>query len=378
MWGVKIIKLCFALRMMENKIVVVGMSGGVDSSVAAFLLKRQGYKVIGLFMKSYSDTKDRLSGDCSWIEERRMAQKVAAQLGIPLITIDNEKEYKKKVIVPMFRDYARGLTPNPDILCNTVIKFPALWHAAKNLGADFIATGHYARVRRRKGKFELLSGRDKEKDQSYFLSELTGKDLAHVLFPVGNLTKQEVRRIAKRDRFPNWDKKGTSGICFVGNVDMKKFLKRKIKEKRGDILASSGEVVGSHLGIMFFTIGERIRERKGFTIDKEWKKKHPGKLYVARKISGNKLVIAEAGDKILKRKKVFAKNFRLVNGGEKINGKKFKGRIRHLGGLHLGTLKKKEKRWVFEFSKGLEGVAEGQQIVLYNGERVVGGGEIRL
>ncbi len=361
---------------MEKKKVVVGMSGGVDSSVAAFLLKREGYEVVGVFMKNYSDAKNEFTGECSWREERRMARRVAAILDVPLLTIDYEKEYKKDVIEPMFRDYGKGLTPNPDILCNKIVKFPALWKVARKLKADFIATGHYVRTRKGRGGFELLRGLDNDKDQSYFLCELTQKDLSHSLFPVGELTKVEVRKIAKKNKFPNYDKKGTVGICFIGKTDMKKFLKKKIKEKRGRVLSPSGERIGFHRGMMFFTIGERVGEKKGFSIDNRYRRETKNaKLFVAEKRRGNVLVVVPEGHEILKRKKVLIKGMKFMGMEEK---GKMKGRIRHLGSLESGKLGKVHGRWEFVFDKAQEGVAEGQFIVLYKGERVVGCGEIRL
>ena len=157
------------MKNQEKQTVLLGMSGGVDSSVAALLLKKKGYKVIGIFLKNYSDTKNKITGECSWIEEREMAKKIASILQIPLLTLDYEKEYKKYVINKMFKDYAKGLTPNPDISCNTIIKFPALWKKAKDLKADYIATGHYVKVKNSKNGYELLQGKDKKKDQSYLL-----------------------------------------------------------------------------------------------------------------------------------------------------------------------------------------------------------------
>lgn len=359
--------------MMKQKTVILGLSGGVDSSVAALLLKKQNYKVIGVFMKNFSDTKNPQTGECSWREEKRSAQKIAALLEIPLITIDYEKEYKNKVIKPMFRDYKKNLTPNPDILCNKMIKFPALWNLAKKFKADNIATGHYARIKKTSKGYQILKGKDREKDQSYFLCELTQKDLSHTLFPVGNLTKTEVRTLAKKNKFPNWDKKGTSGICFVGKIDMKQFLKRKIKEKIGKVLSPEGETIGSHPGAMFFTIGERIGDKKGFEISRAYRKKFPGKLYVAEKVN-NALIIAPEKHPSLKKNKVFIKKFHLINPKEKIP-KELKARIRHLGKLHAGKLK---SRHAFQFNKPIEGIAEGQSIVLYKGNQLIASGEIRL
>lgn len=320
--------------MEKQKTVLLGMSGGVDSSVAALLLQREEYDVIGAFMKNYSDTKNAL-GECAWRDELRMARRVAAKLGIKLIVIDAEKEYKKDVIEPMFRDYGRGLTPNPDILCNTIIKFPFLWKVARENGADFIATGHYVRIRSGKNGFELLRGVDSKKDQSYFLCGLTQKDLSHTIFPIGDLTKDEVKTIARKEVFPNWDKPGTRGICFVGKQDMKKFLGKKIKRKKGKILDLNGEVVGEHEGAAFFTVGERVGEKYA-AVDPKFRNLNGKKLYVAEK-KGNAIVIVPEGSDALKRKEVFLRKIHFINPQEKIPSN-LNGRIRHLGELHAGRL----------------------------------------
>ncbi len=354
------------------KTVVLGMSGGVDSSVAALLLKKQGYKVIGVFMKNYSDTKDIFTGECSYLEDKRVAQKIAAILKIPLVTIDYEKQYKGQVINRMFQDYKKGLTPNPDTLCNKIIKFPALWKEAKRLKADYIATGHYAIIKKSKTGFELLQGKDKTKDQSYFLCDLTQEDLSHTLFPIGKLTKENIRKIAKKNKFPNWDRKGTSGICFIGRMDFKKFLKKKIREKPGSVLSIEGKIIGKHPGSSYFTIGERIGERKGFVIDKEFKSAFPSKLYVAQKVNNN-LVIVPENHPSLKTSQVLIKNLHLINPREKIP-KVIQARIRHLGELHSGKLNKN----IFKFNRPQEAIAPGQIIVLYSKDKLIASGEMRL
>jgi tRNA-specific 2-thiouridylase len=359
---------------MKQKTVLVGMSGGVDSSVAAFLLQKQGYKVIGAFMKNFSETKNQITGECTWRQERRMAQVIAATLGTKFITLDFEKEYKKHIVDPMFRDYAKGLTPNPDILCNKIIKFPLLWKKAHKLGADYISTGHYARIKTTKSGFQLLAGEDKNKDQSYFLYQLSQKDLSHTLFPIGKLKKTEVRAIAKKNKFPNWDLKGTRGICFIGKIDMKSFLQKRIKEKKGQIKDPKGNLIGYHPGIMYFTIGQRVGPRLGFEIKKHLK----GKWYIAEKKKNNTLTIAPSKHPLLKKKKIQIKALHLINSKETIPKSGVKARIRHLGPLNSGSLKKQKGKYTFTFSKPLEQIAEGQSIVLYHMNKVIGGGEIRL
>lgn len=355
------------------KKIVLGMSGGVDSSVAALLLKKQGYQVIGVFMKNYSETKNQLTGECHWVEEREMAKKMAAILQIPLITIDHEKEYKKDVINRMFSDYTKGLTPNPDILCNQIIKFPFLWKKAKELKADYIATGHYARIKKQNGKYLLLRGKDKYKDQSYFLYTLSQSDLSHAMFPVGNLTKSQVREIAKKNKLSNWNKKGTSGICFVGKTDMKQLLMKKIKKKEGKVLSPNKETIGAHPGISYFTIGERFKD-KFIKINPEFRKKMIGRWYVAEK-KGNSITIVPENHELLKKRKIIIKKIHFITNVQK---GKMQARIRHGGELKNGELINKLNKWIFEFDKGVEGVAEGQSIVLYKGNVVIGGGEIRL
>ena len=361
---------------MNQKTVLVGLSGGVDSSVAALMLKKQGYKVIGAFMKNFSETRNKITHECNWVEERRYAQKIAAILNIPFITLDFEREYKKYVIDPMFSDYAKGLTPNPDTLCNKIIKFPLLWKKAKSLGADYIATGHYANIKKTSAGYQLFSGHDKTKDQSYFLYQLSQSDLKHTLFPVGKYTKAKIREIAKKNKLPNYAKRGTRGICFIGKIDMRSFLKQRIKEKKGLIKSPEGSIIGYHPGAMYYTIGQRVRPRLGFKI-KEESKLSREKWYIAEKRKNNILIAAPARHPILKKQKIYIKSFHLVNLKDKIP-KTLKARIRHLGPLMSGKLSKKSGKYLFTLKKPVEGVAEGQAIILYHGKRVIGGGEIRL
>ncbi|MFH1425459.1 MAG: tRNA 2-thiouridine(34) synthase MnmA [archaeon] len=355
-----------------KKKVVLGMSGGVDSSVAALLLQEQGYEVAGYFMNC-GVGGGRWPTSINWREDEKILRKVCRKLGIRLSVADCEIGYEKKIIAPLFRDYERGLTPNPDTLCNNVGKFPHLIKKANEIGADFIATGHYALVRDEK----LYCGRDKMKDQSYFICGLNKKILKRCLFPLGDLTKREVREIAKKNGFDNFDKRSSRGICYLGKIDMKKFLRERIKEKKGDIVNSNGEVIGEHPGIMFFTIGEKIGEGKGTTLNRIGRKKYSRKkLFVAEKERGNKLVVAVSGSVELKTGDVKLVKFKLIDKNEKVNNKRFNGRIRHLGKFHAGKLKKKAG-WIFIFDKGVEGVAPGQILVLYDGQRVVGCGEMR-
>ncbi|KKS13083.1 MAG: tRNA-specific 2-thiouridylase MnmA, partial [Candidatus Daviesbacteria bacterium GW2011_GWB1_41_5] len=298
-----------------QKTILLALSGGVDSSVAALLLKKQGYNVIAVFMKNFSDTKNPLTMECNYVEEKKMAQKMAAILNIPLIIMDLEKEYKRDIIKLMYNSYSKGLTPNPDILCNKIIKFPFLWKKAKSLKADFIATGHYARIKKTKLSYELLEGKDKTKDQSYFLSQLTQDDLSHTIFPLGELKKSEVRKIAKENKFPNHSKKSTSGICFIGKVNMKSFLEKKIKNKKGAILDENNNLIGRHPGIMYYTIGQRIGNRIGMEITNKINKK----LYVAEKKKPNTIIAVPKDSPLLKKQIIKIKKLHLINPKEAIS-----------------------------------------------------------
>jgi len=364
-----------ANKNIKGKKVLLALSGGVDSSVSALLLQKQGYKVISCFMKCFSDTKNPLTGECNWIKEKQMAQKIASKLEIPFITLDLEKQYKNEVIKLMIKGYKEGKTPNPDITCNTIIKFPWLIKEAKKLGCDCIATGHYARIKKTKSGYHLLAGKDKNKDQSYFLYELSQPILEKTLFPVGNLTKEEVRKIAKQQKLPNWDKHGTSGICFVGNVNIKSFLEKSIKNKKGSVKDINNNIIGTHHGIFYYTIGQRAHEGIGISFKKP--KEDNKKWFIAKKQKPNTLIIAPEGHKILKKGKIIIKRLHLINNKDKIPSD-IKARIRHLGKLLAGRLIKQGNRHQFALKTPSAGIAEGQHIVLYHKNTCLGGGEIAL
>ncbi len=238
--------------------VLVGMSGGVDSSVAAALLLDQGYDVAGAFMQNWSETKDPRTGECAWKEERRDAMRVAADLGIPFVTFDFEKEYDEAVVGYLYREYAVGRTPNPDVLCNRAVKFDLFLKAALDAGADFIATGHYARVEKKEdGTYTLLAGLDRGKDQSYFVFSLGQAQLKHVLFPIGHLDKRDVRAYARDRGIVTADKKDSQGICFIGQVEIREFLRRVLKPKPGPIVTTDGKEIGTHDDAQAFTLGQR-------------------------------------------------------------------------------------------------------------------------
>lgn len=284
--------------------VIVGLSGGVDSSVAAYLLKQQGYEVIGLFMKNWHDDSVTISDECPWLDDSNDAMLVAEKLGIPFQTVDLSKQYKKRIVDYMFNEYERGRTPNPDVLCNREIKFDVFMKIAMELGADYIATGHYCRKSsfEKDGKniFQLLAGKDSNKDQSYFLCQLSQEQLAKTLFPIGELTKPEVRKIAAKIDLITADKKDSQGLCFIGKVKLPDFLQQQLKPKEGLIVEipqdndmykqelpdfnseeeklqyssrkleysiTDGKIVGKHQGAHYFTKGQRKGLAVGGTVE---------------------------------------------------------------------------------------------------------------
>lgn len=353
----------------RKPLVLVGMSGGVDSSVTAALLVKRGYRVVGGFIKNWSDSKDLWTGECAWRGERRDAIRVAAQLDIPLLTFDFEQEYRSRVIDELFRGYEAGETPNPDVLCNEAIKFGLFLEEAKKMGADYVATGHYARVRRDwRGVTHLLRGKDPEKDQSYFLYRVPQAALQKTLFPIGHLRKPDVRRLATTLGLSVAAKEESMGICFIGKLDMEDFLRKKIPSKPGEIIDENGTVLGTHRGLDAYTIGQR----GGILLSSEgdpW--------YVARKDTAqNRLVIVQGKDHPalyrsdaeihdLHWTRGFAPTFPLAcsvqvrHRQEPVNGV-----ASDLGGGRV--------RIVFE--KPVKAVAPGQSAVLYAGAECLGGG----
>jgi tRNA-specific 2-thiouridylase len=352
--------------------VLVAMSGGVDSSVAALLMKKAGYDVIGAFMKNWTMKRHGI-GKC-WKDEIIPAIKVAAKLGIPFLTFNFEEEYYK-VIKDMYKSYKKGITPNPDIDCNQKVKFPLFWKEAEKMGIDYIVTGHHARIKKTKKGYELLRGKDEGKDQSYFLYRLTQDDLGHSLFPIGNYTKKEVREIARKAGFENYSRKSTVGLCFIGKINFKEFLKKKINPRKGKILDPEGRQIGTHDGIYYYTIGQRIGPRFGIDLERG-RGKNVMKWYVARKIPKTNTIIAAPENHPLNfRKYIALRQPHWINEIPKKNIKVL-ARIRQVGELLPAILTFSRNRYHIALSKPITGVSEGQAIVLYRGKTCLGGGVI--
>jgi tRNA-specific 2-thiouridylase len=345
--------------------IFVGMSGGVDSSVSAALLKEQGYDVTGVFIKVWQP--DFMP--CSWKEERRDAMRVAAHLDIPFITLDLEKEYKQEVVDYMIDEYKKGRTPNPDVMCNRYVKFGGFYDWAMDQGADFVATGHYARVQ----DGALLAGKDHNKDQSYFLWTLTKEKLSKTLFPVGDIEKTEVRRLAEKFKLPNATKKDSQGLCFVGKIDMKDFLKNFMEGRQGDVLNAKGEVIGHHEGALFYTLGER----HGFTITK---KTPDDKPYFVIAKDNEKNTLTVSSEKHSDNEDCKMVPIKHTNWIREIPNKDtiYKARVRYRGTLHEVRINVfPENETEINFINSLDVIAPGQSIVVYQGESCLGGGIIQ-
>jgi len=389
-----------------KKRVVVGLSGGVDSSVAAYLLKEEGYEVIGMFMKNWHDDSVTISNECPWLDDSNDAMIVAQHLGIPFQAIDLSKEYKERIVDYMFAEYQAGRTPNPDVLCNREIKFDIFLNAALKLGAEFVATGHYARkgTLEKNGHtiYQLLSGLDANKDQSYFLCQLTQAQLSKSLFPIGEMLKPEVRAIAKRIGLVTADKKDSQGLCFVGKVHLPDFLRQRLENKKGhvvdipataaifkngfrdndlkgisagyDLSPELGSVVGQHQGAHYYTVGQRKGLKLGgfekplFVIGTDTAKNiiytgmgedHPG-LY------RRGLFISNAEDHWIR------EDLRL-NVGE---SDRYQARIRYRQPLTQCTLFKKEEGLYIVFDRPQKSVTPGQFAAWYKGEEMIGSGVI--
>ncbi len=386
------------------KRVVVGLSGGVDSSVAAYLLKEQGYDVVGLFMKNWHDESVIIANECPWIEDSNDAMLVAQSLGIPFQVIDLSAQYKERIVDYMFAEYEAGRTPNPDVLCNREIKFDVFLKTALSLGADYVATGHYCQKAETEvdGKtvYRLLAGIDGNKDQSYFLCQVSQEQLAKALFPIGELEKSKVRRIAAEQGLATAEKKDSQGLCFIGKVRLPDFLQQKLKPKKGEIVEipaeavirhngsateetmiaphefqpEMGKVVGEHSGAHYFTVGQRKGLNVGGT---------PKPLFVIGTDVEKNIIYTGQGDDHpgLYRKGLTIANeevhwiredLKMKSGEER----PYLARIRYRQPLEEATLTQKEDELRVIFKNPQRGVAAGQFVAWYEGDELIGSGVI--
>jgi tRNA-specific 2-thiouridylase len=393
------------------KRVVVGLSGGVDSSVTAHLLKEQGYEVIGLFMKNWHDDSVTISNECPWLEDSNDAMIVAEKLGIPFQVVDLSKQYKERIVDYMFDEYSKGRTPNPDVLCNREIKFDAFMDIALKLGADFVATGHYCRKGEEiidgKPVYNLLAGKDINKDQSYFLCQLSQKQLTKAIFPIGELTKPEVREIAKKANLITAEKKDSQGLCFIGKVRLPEFLQQKLQPKEGKIVnipanfsqytnalpkfenkeaelayfskkfsynEKDGKILGKHQGAHYFTKGQRKGLNVGGTKEA---------LYVIETdVDANIIYTGEGKNhQGLYRNVLFVSNEEIHWIREDLTLKvgetmQVEARIRYRQALEQATLHKVEMGLYVAFENKQSAIQEGQFVAWYKNEQLLGSGVI--
>lgn len=351
--------------MKNKKTVFLGVSGGVDSSVSAALLLEQGYDVVGVFIKTWQPEWV----ECTWRDEKRDAMRVCAHLGILFLFFDFEQEYKEGVADYMIAEYKAGRTPNPDVMCNKEIKFGAFYKKAKEMGADFIATGHYAQNKNK----HLMVGKDSNKDQSYFLWTIPQEVLQETLFPIGHLEKKDVRKLAEKYKLPTATKKDSQGICFIGPVDMKDFLSHYIETKKGNVLNESGEIIGTHDGALLYTLGER----HGFTISAQTPDQEPY-FIIAKDRENNTLTVSK--NKFTHSEK--AKTIFELDACNWISqtpeiGKTYNIRLRYREELSKATISSIENKKAKLEIKEKEIIATpGQSAVLYEGDICLGGGII--
>ena len=384
------------------KRVVVGLSGGVDSSVAAYLLQKEGFEVIGMFMKNWHDESVTISDECPWIDDSNDALMVAESLGIPFQVIDLSREYKKRIVNYMFNEYKQGRTPNPDILCNREIKFDVFLKAAMELGADYVATGHYCQKEMNESQeWELLAGKDPSKDQSYFLCQITQEQLSKALFPIGGLLKSEVRKIASEMNLVTADKKDSQGLCFVGKIKLPEFLQQKLEAKKGPVIEipidmnqyekyrsidhneldslcrpfsytkDDGEEVSQHSGAHFYTIGQRKglhiggRPLPSFVIATDTinnivysgqTNEHPGLNRIALKIE--------------------EKTLNWISQKSNNETEQYEFRIRYRQPLQKGKLIQKNNATYVLFDRKQKGISPGQFVAWYKGGVLLGSGVI--
>jgi tRNA-specific 2-thiouridylase len=350
----------------KTKTIFVGMSGGVDSSTSAALLKEAGFNVVGVFIKVWHP--DFLP--CNWQAERVDAMRVCARLSIPFMTVDLADAYKKGVADYLISEYKAGRTPNPDVMCNKNIKFGSFLAWAREQGADGIATGHYAQTRERDGGVELVRSADDEKDQTYFLWTLTQEEMKRVQFPVGGYTKPEVRKLAEKFNLPVAEKKDSQGICFLGAIDLRSFLKHFIDVTPGPVKNIEGEVVGEHEGALLYTIGQR----HGFIISEKTTAREPY-FVVAKDIATNTITVSHnPQEPSFTHTDMGLSDINWISGKTPELGKKYTARYRHQGKLHSCTLADGGKR--VHFDEPQHGLAQGQSVVVYDSDVCLGGGVI--
>lgn len=358
----------------KKPLVFVAMSGGVDSSVAACLLKKQGYEVKGIFMKNWSEP----IGDdtnCPWIADQEDARKTAAKIGIPIYTLNFEKQYRQKVVDYFISEYQKGRTPNPDVMCNKEIKFGLFLEKALRMGADFVATGHYVKklkVESEKSKvfeYRLYRGADSNKDQSYFLWTLTQDQLKHCLFPIGDYTKPQIRKMAQEFGLPTYNKPDSQGICFMGEFEVWEFLKKRIKARPGPIMTINRQIIGEHEGLPFYTIGQRRHIKVGGT----------GPYYVVDKdFSANTLIVVDNNhEHALYRKSLFAGHVNWISGQAPALPCKVEAQIRYRSASAPATIESRDNKYYkIVFDEPQRAITEGQSVVFYVGEEMMGGGVI--
>ncbi|MDD5605939.1 MAG: tRNA 2-thiouridine(34) synthase MnmA [Patescibacteria group bacterium] len=345
--------------------VFVAMSGGVDSSVTAYLLKQQGYQIVGVFMKNWSFPEIPLK-HCQLLKDYQDMVKVCRFLKVPYLVFNFEKEYKKRVMERFFAEYKTDRTPNPDILCNTEIKFDLFLKKALAMGADLMATGHHIRVRKDKTKYHLLKGKDPIKDQTYFVYNLTQNQLSKCLFPIGEYKKSQIREIAQAAGLPTASKRDSQGICFIGNIDVKSFLKTRLPEKTGEIIDLDGKILGHHEGAWFYTVGQRRvaglagQVRPLYVVDTDVKK--------------NLVIVGP--DKATYRRGVVLEKFHLIDKTYSMPTK-LKAKPRYGPELYIGELHQANRHWQFIFNRPQRALTPGQSLVIYDRDICLGGGVIK-
>lgn len=368
------------MKKKNNKKVYVAMSGGVDSSVAALLLKKKGYDVVGVFMKYWMDSTSGAENRCCSLEARQDAMRVCAHLGIPFLTWDFQKEFKKSVVNDFISGYKKGITPNPCVVCNKNIKLGLFLQKALKEGVSFVATGHYAKIRKAnlgklkveslkfKAEYGLCQAKDNKKDQSYFLYNLSQEYLRHILFPLENLIKDEVRKIAAEAGIPVALKKDSQEVCFVKDGNLKEFLRENMSTKRGDIVSTGGKKVGGHEGAQFYTIGQRAPI--GGT----------GPYYVVGKnINKNQLIVAMGDDKKLFTKEILVKSVNWISGEVPKLPFECMVKTRYQQQAQKAIIKKFQApnpKLKIVFNNPQRAITPGQSAVFYKGKEIIGGGII--